>query len=85
MMTEIGSAEEGGSKAAWIQDAVGVQIPTRYPAVKGLVWWNKYESSRPWPIQSSPSAQAAFASAIASPYYAPAAFSQLSASPVPAP
>ena len=41
MIAETGSSEKGGSKAAWIRDALDVQLPQTFPAVKGLVWWNR--------------------------------------------
>lgn len=74
MIAETASNENGGSKAAWITDALQTQLPTNYPKVKALVWfnWPIYENSvtQQWPIESSSSAQAAFAQAIGAPYYA---------------
>ena len=53
--------------------------------MKGLVWWNRVEDGFDWPIETSASAQAAFAEGIGSPYYADNHFSTLPASPIPAP
>jgi hypothetical protein len=61
MISETGSSEKGGSKAAWIREALEVQLPQSFPAVKGLVWWNRFEDGFDWPIETSASAQAAFA------------------------
>jgi hypothetical protein len=73
MIAETASAEAGGSKAAWLTDALSLQLPQHFPRVKAFVWfnWRIYEKStwQQWPIESSPSAQAAFAAAISSPYY----------------
>jgi beta-mannanase len=73
MIGEMSSAERGGSKAAWITDAL-TGLPRHYPRVKAVMWfnWRIYEKSTwwPWEVESSASSQQAFASAIALPYYA---------------
>jgi Glycosyl hydrolase family 26 len=75
VITQVASEESGGSKAAWISDALGTQLPQNMPQVKAVVWfnWRIYENSRywNWEIESSSSSQTAFALGIASPYYAP--------------
>jgi hypothetical protein len=85
MITETGSSEQGGSKAAWIRDALQVQLPGSFPAVKGVIWWNRPDEGMDWPIETSPASRAAFAESIASPYYVGNAFAGLAASPIPAP
>ena len=85
MITEVGSSENGGSKAAWIRDALQVRLRQAFPAVKGLVWWNRRDENLDWPIESSPSARLAFAESVADPYFAAGRFSSLTASPIPAP
>jgi hypothetical protein len=74
MIGETASAEEGGSKAAWITDALSVDLPKRFPEIRALLWfeWRIYEKDtwQPWEIESSPTSQRAFASAISSPYFA---------------
>jgi len=52
LLTEVGSAEEGGDKAYWIADALRA-LATRYPRVRGLVWFNVNKESD-WRIESSP-------------------------------
>ena len=73
MLGEVGSNEIGGSKAEWIQDMLR-QLPTRFPRVNALLWfnWRIYERGQwwPWEIESSSTAEHAFAAGIASPYYA---------------
>jgi hypothetical protein len=75
MIGETASAEDGGSKASWITDALGVQLPQKFPQIKAVLWfnWRVYEKSTwwPWEIESSASSQQAFANAISSSYYAP--------------
>ena len=85
MVSETGSSEKGGSKAAWIREALEVQLPQNFPAVKGLVWWNRFEDGFDWPIETSVAAQAAFAAGIGSPYFSDNRFSGLPSSPIPAP
>jgi hypothetical protein len=81
MIAETASNENGGSKAAWITDALQTQLPANYPKIKAMVWfnWPIYENNatQQWPIESSQTAQAAFAQGIASPYYASNGFGNL--------
>src|SRR5205085_10076204 len=64
LISQIGSGESGGSKAAWITDLL-TQLPANFPQIKALVWfnWRIYEKNvwQEWPIESSEAAQAAFA------------------------
>ena len=69
MIGEMGSTEYGGSKSSWITDAIGTQIPKNFPSIKAVVWFNKWDGGRDWPIETSESAQTAFANAIDSNYY----------------
>jgi len=74
MIAEVGSLEYGtGLKAAWTTDTLSTQLPNNFPQVKAFIWFNWRISEngawRNWEIESSASSQAAFASAIASPYY----------------
>lgn len=74
LIGQIGSVERGGSKAGWITDALSTQLPHNFPRIKALVWFNwrsHHEGGwRAYQIESSHQAEAAFARAIASPYYA---------------
>lgn len=84
LIGETASTEKNGSKAAWITDMLSVQLPRRFPNVKGVVWFEKEDiySGENWVIGTSPSSQEAFAAGIASPYYAGATFGDV-ASPIP--
>lgn len=79
MIGETASTEIGGSKASWITDALGTQVPANFPKVKAFVWWNKDEGGLDWPIESSASAESAFASSIAPSFYADDDFSAMPA------
>lgn len=83
MIGEFGSTEVGGSKAAWIADALKTQIPFNFPKIKAVVWFNwsieEEESGAKWdwPIESSPAATSSFAEGISWPYYASNSFGSL--------
>ena len=72
MIGETASAEDGGSKATWIQDALAA-LPSRFPQIRALVWFNwritESGTTYSWPIESSASATSAFASGIGSSYF----------------
>jgi beta-mannanase len=65
---EVASTESGGSKAAWITDAL-TKMATSYPQIKAFLW-SEFRDGMDWPIETSSSSQTAFAQGIASPAYA---------------
>ena len=84
MIGEAGSAEAGGDKAAWITDALTVQLPENYPQIRAVAWFNKIATgletvdpgvveptaaSVDWRADSSAKSLAAFTAAVTSPYY----------------
>lgn len=82
MITEMASTELGGSKAGWISDAFVTQLPHNFPHIRAFVWFDE-SKEQDWRIESSSSAQAAFAAAIASPIYSSNNFGGISVSPIP--
>lgn len=82
MVAETASAEQAGNKASWITDAFATQIPNNFPRIKAVTWFNENKETD-WRIESSPSAQAAFARAVASSVYATNQCGALSVSPIP--
>ena len=81
MLAEFASLEagDGGAlKAAWITDALTAQIPSLFPAIKAIVWfnWNSSAGSS-LVIESSSAALNAFATGIASTFYAANDFANL--------
>jgi hypothetical protein len=64
---EFGSSEYGGSKAAWIQDALA-RIPA-YTKIRAVQYFEKYDDGMDWPIETSSTATAAFAAGIQNPAY----------------
>jgi beta-mannanase len=61
-LTEIASAEQGGSKAEWIT-GMFAEVKRR-PYIRAVVWFNLRKETD-WRIESSPEAQAAFAAGAA--------------------
>ncbi len=68
IISEVGSSEYGGSKAAWIADALE-SARSDYPQLRGLLWFEKYDDGMDWPIETSSSATSAFAAGIQNPAY----------------
>jgi Glycosyl hydrolase family 26 len=83
-IAEIGSTEHGGSKSAWIEDALS-SVAINYPQVRAMLWFEKYDDGMDWPIETSSAATAAFAAGIQSPLFAGNSFAALSATTVPSP
>jgi hypothetical protein len=68
MITEIGSAEIGGDKAAWIETGFLDEIPRLFPRISAVVWFN-VQKEADWRVDSSPAALAAFRAVAASSLY----------------
>jgi hypothetical protein len=68
LVGETASTESGGNKATWTKELLSL-LPSRYPAIKGLVWFNWDDEGWDWDIESSSASQSAFDSGIASSYY----------------
>jgi hypothetical protein len=90
MIAETASSEDGGplgrpaSKAAWITEALAA-LPTKFPEIKALVWfnWDENDPQLDWPIDSSEEAVQAFRAGISSSYFAGNDFANLATSPIP--
>jgi mannan endo-1,4-beta-mannosidase len=81
---EVGSTEYGGSKAEWIEEMLA-ELPTEYPQIRGLLWFEKYDDGMDWPIETSTTATGAFARGIQSPSYLGNQFGGLGDGPIPPP
>jgi hypothetical protein len=44
-------------------------VPTEYPNVRALLWFDKLDSGMDWPIETSGAATGAFSEGISSPMY----------------
>jgi len=58
MICEVGCAEVGGNKAAWIEE-MGSDLVSRFAAVRALVWFDA-DKETDWRINSSPASLSAF-------------------------
>jgi hypothetical protein len=75
---EIGSTEYGGSKAAWIEEALSA-IPNRYQKIRAMVWFEQFDDGMDWPIETSSASASAFARGISNSAYAGNTFGALPA------
>lgn len=78
MLGEVGCHDAPGDKAAWVTDMLKV-IPTRYPFIRGLLWWN-WNSGGNYSITTGPVAQA-FGAGLADPHWLKAGGFPLDAGP----
>jgi beta-mannanase len=56
------ASAEGSQKAAWIKDAITVQMP-KYANLKGFIWFNE-DKEKDWRIESDAASVAAFKAAL---------------------
>jgi hypothetical protein len=68
MIAEVGSAELGGDKGAWIVDGFLNDLPARFPRVRMVVWYSERKETD-WRVDSSPGTLAAWRAVVASPRY----------------
>ena len=59
LITEVASAEAGGSKAAWIEETFLHVIPQQFPRVRGVIWFHA-DKETDWRLNSSASAHEAY-------------------------
>jgi hypothetical protein len=81
---ETAASEYGGSKAAWIEEMFEA-LPTSYPKVRGLLWFENLGNGMDWPLESSKSATEAFATGIGDSRYRGNEFGGIGSSPIPPP
>jgi hypothetical protein len=82
-ISEVGATEYGGSKSAWIEDALG-SVAANYPKVRAMLWFEKHDDGMDWPIETSSEATTAFASGIQNTDFRGNSYATLGASPIPA-
>jgi hypothetical protein len=81
LIGEVASSEFGGSKAAWIKEMLA-KVPTEYPAIRGLLWFDHYSDNMDWPMETSESATTAFAEGIQNSDYVGNRFGELAPSAI---
>ncbi len=80
MVAETSSAESGGSKAAWITQTFFTQLPTLFPKIRAVIWFDRNKETD-WRINSSAASLAAWDQVVASPLYQGTAATLLSIVP----
>ncbi|MDP9352848.1 MAG: carboxypeptidase regulatory-like domain-containing protein [Chloroflexota bacterium] len=68
MISETGSAEAGGDKAAWIRHGLLDEVPTRLPSVRAVLWFHENKETD-WRVTSSAATLAAYSEVAASARY----------------
>jgi beta-mannanase len=81
MIAELGSSAQGGSKSAWIREALAA-IPASYPQVRAALWFDKYDDGMDWPIETSGADTQAFAEGIKQGSYLGASYASLGGSTI---
>jgi hypothetical protein len=68
MIPEVGCAEQGGDKAAWIRHAYLEEIPEKFPRIKAVVWFDT-DKENDWRVNSSSEALSAYKEVARNPIY----------------
>jgi hypothetical protein len=69
MVAEVGSAEQGGDKAAWLR-AASAALEQRFPAVKAWIHQQYEDGEADWRVDSSTASLEAYRRLVSSPYFA---------------
>ncbi len=84
MLAEVASTEIGGSKSQWISQMLS-ELPSQYPDIHGVIWYDRSSGGWDWPIESSATSLAAFSSGIKNAAYVANDYGDLNTSPIPPP
>jgi Glycosyl hydrolase family 26 len=68
MLAEVGSAEQGGDKAAWLR-AAAAALEERFPAVKAWIHQQYEDGDADWRVDSSQATLEAYRGLVSSPYF----------------
>jgi hypothetical protein len=68
LIAEVASTEAGGSKPEWIEDMFEA-LPSEFPDVRGLMWFDYEYEGNDWAIETSTAATEAFADGVAEPRF----------------
>lgn len=68
MIAEVGCAEQGGDKAAWIRSAYLKEIPERFPKIEAVCWFDADKENN-WRVDSSVGSLLAYKRVALSPLY----------------
>ena len=69
MIGEIGCTELGGDKVEWIREGFLKELPTRFPRVKAVLYFDHAQDGTDWRISTSRDALDAYREVVGSPLY----------------
>jgi hypothetical protein len=78
ILAEMASGGKGHAKATWIDDMFK-SLRTKYPRVRGLIWFEQVDRGVQWPLETAPSVTQAFSRGIHQRGFKNNAFSTLEA------
>jgi hypothetical protein len=81
LLGEMASSTSGGKKGAWIREMFNV-LPTEFPRVRGIVWYDSIDRGIDWPIETSLGATRAFSTGIHKGIYVGNRYAGLTQSPI---
>jgi len=81
MLGEFATSSFGGHKAAWIRKMF-TDLPSKYPRVRALVYFDTVDRMVDWPLESSPPAARAFAKGVRKGTFANNRFGALAGGPI---
>jgi mannan endo-1,4-beta-mannosidase len=81
LLGEFASSPYGGHKALWIRNALA-KLPTKFPRIRGLLWFDGVDRGIDWPIETSASVTREFAGGIRKRLYVGNAYAELATSPI---
>ena len=84
ILGELASNGPPARKATWIRQMFAA-IDQHYPAVGGLIWFDKLDRDLRWPIETNPGPTHAFRAGLRANPFLGNTFASLDASPIPAP
>jgi beta-mannanase len=68
LLPEVGCVETGGSKAAWLREALSEPVAERFPRLRAVVWFDVRKEAD-WDLASSPDALRAWTEAATNPLF----------------
>jgi hypothetical protein len=84
ILGELASNGPPARKATWIRQMFAA-IADHYPAIGGLVWFDKFDRDLRWPLEINRGTAKAFGAGLKRLPFLGSTFSELDASPIPAP
>jgi len=84
VLAEVASSDYGVNKPAWIR-SMFAKLLTRYPKVRGLIYFDVNDRDTHWPIETSPNVVRKFSRGIAHRRYHRNRYAGITASPIPPP